>query len=182
MRFNYEDIQKTLAESETDSNEASIEKALRSFGYSRFPEAGLDDTGASKLISKIVEIEKNEAMLAPVKKKSEPQIRVQKEKYLTGAETEEERANYLRKLIRIRKDGFLSAIFGGNEKIISTDNLRNYLKQAGFAKDYNETNLFIEKMEERKEMRISSMHHLSFVKVQNRDGKDAYKVGCFIGP
>jgi len=66
MRFNYEDIRKTLAESETDSSEASIEKALRSFGYSKFPEAGLDDAGASKLISKIVEIEKNEARLMPI--------------------------------------------------------------------------------------------------------------------
>jgi hypothetical protein len=86
MRFNYPDIRKTLEESETDSSEASIEKALRSFGYERFPEAGLDDSGKNKLIAKIIEIEKNEARLMPKKEERKQRVGID---YLLKSEKRE---------------------------------------------------------------------------------------------
>lgn len=70
MNYDYEMIRSTLKESVIDSCESSIEKALREFGYDKFPEVGLDDMGKNKLINRIMEIEKDEARLILRKEKS----------------------------------------------------------------------------------------------------------------
>jgi hypothetical protein len=64
MYSKYEDIR--AAVTGIGYKEASIEKALREFGYQQFPEAGLNDTGISRLIKKINEIEEREAGLMPI--------------------------------------------------------------------------------------------------------------------
>lgn len=62
MYNNYEDIKQTLVE--VGCPESYIQKGLNELGFSSFPESGLSDKGKSKLLKKVLDIQKNDANLS----------------------------------------------------------------------------------------------------------------------
>jgi hypothetical protein len=106
-------------------------------------------------------------------------------------------ANRLKNLVLGRgDDGFLSSIseifgnklrgfVGENEKVVPTDDFVNYLVQANFARNRDEARKYVLPTMQDSTMRYKSSPEgtwsLRVNRVEDQEGKEAYRVSRFIG-
>jgi hypothetical protein len=69
MNHSYESVKETMITRGIDVPESYIEKALREYGFDKFPESGLEDSGLDKLVKRATDIAHAEAQLIPRKAK-----------------------------------------------------------------------------------------------------------------
>jgi hypothetical protein len=89
MNHSYESVKSTMITQGIDIPESYIEKALKEYGFERFPEAGLEDNGLGKLVKRATDIAHSEAQLIPRKTKKDylpvPKIKKEKESRLENS-------------------------------------------------------------------------------------------------
>jgi hypothetical protein len=83
----YESVKETMITRGIDVPESYIERALRSYGFDKFPEGGLEDRGLDKLIKRATDIAHAEAQLIKRKPKREylPIPKIKKESGLENS-------------------------------------------------------------------------------------------------
>jgi hypothetical protein len=98
MNHSYESVKETMITQGIDVPESYIEKALREYGFDKFPEAGLEDSGLTKLVKRATDIAHAEAQLIP---------RKSKQGHLPVQKIKKEKESKLKEMIQSAKNNFI---------------------------------------------------------------------------
>jgi hypothetical protein len=104
MNFNYKDITEMLETKEIDiHHESYIERALKDYGFEKFPESGLEDRAAITLVNRVIDLEHADALLIRIKPETSGKF---------GAQTVKEKLGKVEKIV---KDAVMGMIRAGAE-------------------------------------------------------------------